>query len=242
MFYGQNNNNTNDAVSTNTTIITLYSDISSLTIGAWNEKINLKFNPAVGKDGNGLTQYDRENRKSTAISQVNATTLLEQINKKIMPMLHGEKEKEPTTVGILIGNPSSRNSIILEYKPSETGEYVFYLTFLQNVGADGTSTPSGKISYAFNTTDVAESYDSNLDALVIDENKEQGEFLLFVNILKRHGDILPMISHSMRYSREIGKKYANNNSNGYNNMNNQMNGNYGMSNNGFDMGEGLPFQ
>ena len=91
MFFGSNTNNS-DVVSTNTTIMVLYSDLSSLTIGAWNDKINLKFSPSIGKDGNGLNQYDRERRANTALSQQNACTLYEMIRKEILPKLENKEE------------------------------------------------------------------------------------------------------------------------------------------------------
>ena len=94
MFFGSNSNNNQNDVSTNTSIMSFYSELSQLTIGAWNDKINLRFNPATGKDGNGLTQYNRDKKISSALSQVNASALYMEIKEKIMPMIAGEKEKE----------------------------------------------------------------------------------------------------------------------------------------------------
>ena len=54
MFFGGNSNNNSNEVSTNTTVNSFYSNLSQLTIGAWNDKINVRFNPSIGKDGNGL--------------------------------------------------------------------------------------------------------------------------------------------------------------------------------------------
>lgn len=235
MFFGSNNNNS-DAVNTNTTIIPLYSDLSSLTIGAWNDKINLRFNPSIGKDGNGLNQYDRDKRASTALSQTNACALLAKIKKVILPVYQSGEVGDGVNVAVSMGRQNARNLLIVEYKPYE-GKPRFFLTLAQNVAEDGKVTDENKISYLFNQTETMNNYDSSTGQgeLTIDE----AEFFNFVGILKRRADLLPLISHSMRHSKEIGKKYTQGNSNGSgfeNSFQNQS------SNDNFLMnGEEIPF-
>lgn len=215
MFFGSNNGNNSDVVSTNTAIMVLYSDISSLTIGAWNDKINIKFSPSIGKDGNGLNQYDKERRASTALSQQNACTLYEMITKEILPKYQSGDIGTGINVAVSMGRPEAKNLLIVECKPDENNEPRFYLTLAQNVSESGVVTDENKISYKFNQTESMVNYDpsaGNGDMKVI-----ESEFLNFVEVLKRRIDIEPMIAHSIRHSNSIGKKYANGSSNYSNN-------------------------
>ena len=235
MFFGSNNNS-NDSVNTNTTIITMYSDLSSLTIGAWNDKINLKFNPSIGKDGNGLNQYDRDKRASTALTQTNACALLANIKTVILPKYQsGEDIGDGINVAVSMGRADAKNILRVEYKPYE-GKNRFLLTLAQGVSDNGTVSDDNKISYLFNQVETMTNYNSSTGSgdLSIDE----AEFFNFVDILKRRTDILPNIAHSIRHSKEIGKRYSNNG--GGNNFNN----NSSSSNTDFLSAmndEGLPF-
>lgn len=239
MFFGSNTNNS-DVVSTNTTIMVLYSDLSSLTIGAWNDKINLKFSPSIGKDGNGLNQYDRERRANTALSQQNACTLYEMIRKEILPKLENKEDiGTGINVAVSMGRPEAKNLLIVEYKPDENKQNRFYLTLAQNVSDTGVVTDENKISYKFNQTEIMTNYDSATGSGTMET--VESEFLNFVEVLRRRIDIEPMIAHSIRHSNSIGKKYANGSSN-YSNQNN--NQNFGSFSNGFtseDVPDELPF-
>lgn len=240
MFFSQNNNS-DGVVSTNTTITTLYGELSSLTIGAWNEKINLRFSPSIGKDGNGLNQYDKERTASTALTQRNAFSLLKLFNSEIRPKYENKEEiGEGINVAISMGRPDSRNILMIEYKPDENKENRFYLTFAQNVSSDGKVPDENKISYKFAQTDAMTDYKTSDGSG--NSVKIESELETFLTILNHRNDILPMISHSIRHSNEIGKRYANKNNS---------NQNYGNSNSGFNSGsfdnsftemeEGLPF-
>ena len=114
MFFGGNSNNNSNEVSTNTTVNSFYSNLSQLTIGAWNDKINVRFNPSIGKDGNGLTQYDRDKKLNTAIAQANAVSLIKMIDDKIIPVISSE-EKEEISVSISMGNNTSKNVLTVYY-------------------------------------------------------------------------------------------------------------------------------
>lgn len=234
MFFGQNNNSDN-VVSTNTTITTMYSDLSSLVIGAWNDKINLKFSPSIGKDANGLNQYDREKRANTALTQSNSVALLEKYKKEILPKVQAKEDiGTGINVAVSMGRSNAKNILMIEYKPDENGENRFYLTFAQNVSDDGKVSDENKISYKFNQTETMTNYDPSTGAG--DLSKEESEFENFIHILEHHTDILPMVAHSIRHSNEIGKRYANR-------SNNNSSSGFGNQMDSFNMGmpEELPF-
>lgn len=238
MFFGGNSNNNSNEVSTNTTVNSFYSNVSQLTLGAWNEKINIRFNPATGKDGNGLTIYDREKKISTAITQVNATALVKEIEEKIIPVINSD-EKEDISVSISIGNNTSKNVLTVSYRPNENNVYSLFLTFCKGVSDQGIADPENTIEYEFNKTDTMTNYDPSNGSGNI--NSIEAEFMLFFDILKNHVSILPMTAHSIRHSNAIGKKYQNNNSY-QNNNNNNMNTSSMMSDYSASfMEEGLPF-
>lgn len=235
MFFGQNNNSDN-VVSTNTTITTLYSDLSSLVIGAWNDKINLKFSPSIGKDGNGLNQYDRERRANTALTQSNIIALLEKYKETMLPKIESKEDiGEGINVAVSMGRANAKNILMIEYKPDENKENRFYLTFAQNVSDDGKVSNENKISYKFNQTEVMINYNPETGSgeLV----KKEAEFGNFMDILEHHTDILPLTAHSIRHSNEISKRYSGNKSSSNFNNNSMDSFNINMD----EYSEELPF-
>ena len=235
MFFGGNSNNNSNEVSTNTTVNSFYSNLSQLTIGAWNDKINVRFNPSIGKDGNGLAQYDRDKKLSTAIAQANAVSLIKMIDDKIIPVISSE-EKEEISVSISMGNNTSKNVLTVSYKPDEDGVYSVFLTLCKGVSDQGIADESNTISYKFNKTETMVNYKPETGSG--ESYSVEGEFILFCDILRNHTDILPLTAHSIRHSDAIGRKYrSNNKSNQNGNSMSDMMGGYTPD----FMEEGLPF-
>lgn len=210
MFFGNNKSNNNNAINVNTRFEALYSDKSSLVYGGWNEKLSLKFLPAIGKD-NGLTQYDDKAKSMTSLSQSNAKALYLAFEKEIRPVIG-----QDTTVKVSVSISSGSNVVSIEYKWD--GNPVYTLELAQGVNSDGVVEDESKIiSYTFNRTDVMVNYDPKTGSgTPIVENSE---FENFYDKLNNIGDLLPIGPHAKKYSDAIAKAYANKGNNNTSNDN-----------------------
>lgn len=214
MFFGRNNNN-NSGVNTNTTFLTLFSDVASLTISGWNDMISLRFLPAIGKDANGLTQYNKDAKISTSLKPNNSKALLRKIEKKIIPAYeNGDKHK---TVTVKTRSAEKVNTITISYKLDDDGEAKFSLIFAGNVNENGVAEQGNIIIYPFNNVETLEDYDPTVGGG--DDSKESAEFFNFVDILKHHIDLLGLNHHAVKHATNISRTYNNgNNSGGFNNQ------------------------
>ena len=232
MFFGRNNNN-NGTINTNTTFLTMYSDVSSLTISGWNDMIALRFLPAVGKDANGLTQYDKDKKVSTSLKPNNACALLKKIEKKVIPAYESGAKAKAVTVKTK--SKEGLNTITLSYKLDEDGKPKFTLIFAGKVNENGIADPANIIMYPFNTTETLEDYDPTTGGGT--EDTEESEFFNFVEILKHRIDILGLNHHAAKHGNNISKAYG---GNGNSNSDSQQNSGSDAFMNAFGGGE-LPF-
>ena len=119
---GQNNGN---GINVNTTVKTLYSDYSSLTLGAWNQQLSIRLAPCTGTDSNGMRQYDPNRRASTALIPEKALMLKTGLDAKIMPVLreviNGGSVPETISVGTSMGTAEKRNVMTIELTNDESG-------------------------------------------------------------------------------------------------------------------------
>ena len=206
MFFGRNNNNSG-TINTNTTFITFYSDVSSLTISGWNDMIALRFLPAMGKDANGLTQYDKDKKISTSLKPNNSCALLKKIEKKIIPAY--EKGEKAKAVTVKTRSKEGLNTITVSNKLDENGNPKFTLIFAGNVNENGIAEPANIIMYPFNSVETLEDYDPTVGGGT--ESTEEAEFFNFVEILKHRIDILGLNHHAAKHGNNLSKSYGNNN-------------------------------
>ena len=205
-----NNNPNRDSLNVNTTIVTFYSDISCLSIGGWNDKISLRWSPALGKDANGLMKYDREHYAMTGLSFANAAALYARYMKHLKKMIDDREDPGDDGKGVSVPIRSKDGSITvvaIEYKRDENGVPSLYLTLGKNAGANGVSSDN-RISYKFNEIDMMEDY--NMDTGACTEVKDSGEFDNFIEILKSRLTMTGLNAHAGRYSSALGSKFAKN--------------------------------
>ena len=205
-----NNNPNRDSLNVNTTIVTFYSDISCLSIGGWNDKISLRWSPALGKDANGLMKYDREHYAMTGLSFANAAALYARYMKHLKKTVDDREDPGDDGKGVSVPIRSKDGSITvvaIEYKRDENGVPSLYLTLGKNAGANGVSSDN-RISYKFNEIDMMEDY--NMDTGACTEVKEFGEFDNFIEILKSRMTMTGLGAHATRYSTAIGAKFSKN--------------------------------
>ena len=218
MFFSRNNNNTG-TVNTNTTFITFFSEVSSLTISGWNDMIALKFLPAMGRDENNLMRYDKDKKISTSLKPNNACALLKKIEKKIIPAY--ENKEKSKTVTVKTRGKDTLNTITVSYKLLDDDTPQFSLIFAGNVNENGVAEPENIIEYPFNNIETLEDYDPRVGGGI--ESTEEAEFFNFVEILKNRIDLLGLNHHAGKHNSNVSKTYGNGNGN-FNNSNQQNSG------------------
>ena len=204
MFNNNNNQSNGNEISVNTGIETFWGELSSLNVGCYNDKISLRWLPAIGKDDRGHTRYNSEGRVSTCISHVKVSALLSQYDKKLKEMV--ESGEEPPANGASVMVPINAKSgpagLFIEYKKDENGKASVYLTMakqLTEAGAD----PANIIRYKFN--DLVVMSDMNPEQGGGEQEEIMAEFDYFVNILRAQILMTGINSHASRYSASFGK-------------------------------------
>ena len=204
------NNNPKNEINVNTGITTLFSDISSLTIGCWNDKISLRWMPAIGKDESGVTRYDKDHRINTSIGHVKVATLLKIYEKNLKELVEtqqdpGEKGK---SVGVKLMGKEGISVLLIEYKRDSEGVPQVYLTLARKLTPAGAD-PSNIVRYQFNKIESIVDYNPAEGGEPIVE-KENSEFEDFLEILRSRKLMTGLNSHATKYSAAFGGKRNNN--------------------------------
>ena len=212
--FGRNSNQNNGGSNVNTTFKMMFSDLSSLNIGGWNQQLSLKIVPSTGVDANGMRQYDQNRRASTALYPEKAIALAKGIKEVLIPAMEkvkaGEDLEAPLAVSVSMGSNEKKNVLSVEYKKDEQGIPHFYLTLCQMLRPDNTVDPQNVYSYKFGTAAYVVGY-NQVTGAYDKEEKVESEFDVFYQILGRATDILPIAAHGVRYSNSIGSKFTPNN-------------------------------
>lgn len=230
MLFHNNNSGSRSDVSVNTGIDTLWSDLSSLTIGCWNNKISLALMPENGKNDRGFTVYNKEKRIQTSLPHVKINALLNRYKKKIAPLFEGGEipPDKGISVGVPLQSKEGTTIVMLEYKADKAGKPAMFLTIAQKLNANGVS--ENVISYQFNELMIMENYRPSEG--VYDEVPEEAEFEYFMDILKAHVLMTGLNSHATRYSDAFKK----------NSSSGALNADVMNMPDAYGGGDGLPFQ
>ena len=234
MFFGKNQNNSGDKVNVNTTVLRSYSDSALLTLRAWNNQLAVNLAPAVGKDSNGLTQYESEFKKqiSTAITPKNAHALMEGITEKVLPAI---KDGKAASVSVAAGNNDSRKIITIGY--DGTDGFISISTNLNENGVAGNT-----FTHKFAKSSWLEGYNPETGSFDGERNTE-AELMEVISRIDHIKYLDGMIAHSVKYDKAVRSAFSNSN-NANNGGNAPAGGGYTAPNTNFtgqDMGDFLPF-
>lgn len=196
------NNNSNNQINTNTNFLSWYSGESKLVIGAWNEKLSIRFNMASGKNDDGLNIFDREKEITTSLTLEKGLTLLKLIQDEVLPSTEDE-----VNVMISTGSNDSPNAVVVGKKKGDEAP-VYYITFLKGLNPDGKAGDGTKVmTYDFVNVDNMKNYDYN--AGTGETGVVPGQFMAFVKLLESFVMALPISYHGEKHSKNIASKYSN---------------------------------
>ena len=213
--FGRNSNQNNNGVNVNTTFKTFFSDLSSLTIGAWNGQISIRLIPCTGTDANGLRQYDQNRRANTALYPEKADALRKGIVDVIIPALKnisdGVDVSLPVSVSVSMGNNEKKNVLSVEIDNDQNQKPRVYLRLYQMIREDNSTDPQNIYSYVFGENSYVTNYDYRTGKFAGEKDVES-EWDVFYDILCRAVDILPISAHGVRYVNQLSSRFSNTNS------------------------------
>lgn len=220
--FGRNNNQSNNGVNVNTTFKTFFSDLSSMTLGAWNGQISIRFTPCTGTDASGMRQYDQNRRANTALYPEKAITLKAGIDDVIIPALNklkaGEEVELPTSVSVTMGSNDKKNVLSVELNKDSNGKIRVYLRLYQMVKADNTVDPQNIFSYVFGENTYITNYDYR-NGQYGGEHEVKSEWEVFYEILEKVTEILPISAHGTRYLNQLSSRFSSGGNSGNNSGN-----------------------
>lgn len=232
MFNGRNTNNGN-GVNINTRLYTSYSDTCMISVGAWNDKISIKFHPMKGVNADGIRQYAQDNTEivNTSLTVDNTITFITGITEKVEKALaEGLSESVAITTGI------GENRKVI--KVATDGKDVT-ITVYVGVSDNGVADEANSITHTFNKREYMIGYNpADGSGTTVSVN---ADFKNFVQKLKGIYDLAPVVPHAINYSNAIRNAYSSNRNSA--NMSNGGNSNYSAPINNFsgtDMTDFLP--
>lgn len=221
--FGRNNNQNNNGVNVNTTFKTFFSDLSSMTLGAWNGQISIRFTPCTGTDASGMRQYDQNRRANTALYPEKAIALKTGIDDVIIPALNklknGEEIDLPTSVSVSMGSNDKKNVLSVELDKDSSGKVRVYLRLYQMIKADNSTDPQNIFSYVFGENSYVTNYDYR-NGQYGGEHEVESEWEVFYEILTKVTDILPISAHGTRYVNQLSSRFSSGGNSGNNNSGN----------------------
>ena len=212
--YGNYNNQAQATPSVNTRLMTLYSDLSCLQVGLWNNNVSIKMNVAKGKNADGIMQYDFDNRISTALVPDRIGEIIGFAEREITPEMDKARNGEPITpksIAFDVGKGKTTRFAI-EYTPDENDVPSIYLCLYTNIGANGV--PGNAVKYKFNKAEFISGYNPKTgDGDVFTEEREFQSFCdVLMNTLRLVSD-QTYIAHGNKVY-EMNNQRSQQNSNG----------------------------
>ena len=139
-------------------------DPSALSVGAWNEMLSLRINPALEpskQTDNRVFDYDKS--VSTSLTLEKVGVLLSEIRKVIIPAIEAGEDK---TIGITLNGGESM--VVVGTGKRLTGSIKPFLGIYKGINPN-TRKPEMAIFYEFKTTQVVEDYDETTGNYSISE-------------------------------------------------------------------------
>lgn len=199
MFRANNNGN---GVNLNTRLYTSYSDTCMLVLGAWNDKLSLKFHPMKGVNADGIRQYAQDNTEivNTSLTTDNTIAFLTGIDDKIMPAL---KESKAETVSVTMGINENRKVVTVGTDGKEV-----WLSVIINVAENGVADASNELKHTFNKKEYMTGYDPSTGTGTETVNTNS-DFLNFVSKLREIYNLSGAAAHAANYANAIKSSYSN---------------------------------
>lgn len=153
--FGQNPNAMNNGPQCNTYLRPMTSDQSMLSLSLWNQNVSIKIRPAIGRDGNGIVQYDKNRQGQTALSPENCLALLEKFNTIMLPLYEAAvKDKLPCETKSISGvsGGAAKNVTTIRMRPGNDPEDMtptMELEVALNVDANGVAAEGNVYRHEF---------------------------------------------------------------------------------------------
>lgn len=154
--FGQNPNAmNNNGPQCNTYMRPMTSEQSMLTPSLWNQNLSIRIRPAIGRDGNGAMQYDKNRQGQTALSPENCHALMDDYDVIIRPEYDAARAGTPVceekSISVTSGG-ASKNVTTIYMMPSKDPDDpipVMVLEVSLNVDANGVAAEGNVYRHEF---------------------------------------------------------------------------------------------
>lgn len=168
-------------------------DPSTLTVGAWNEMLSIRINPALEKskqvDGR---VFDYDKYVATSLTKDKVMMILYKIEKDIKPAITAGEDK---TIGVQVGGDSL---FVVGTGVKMTGSVKPFVAVHKSLNPD-TKKPEMSMFYEFRKDMTIDDYDHETGSYNIDESISS-EFELFIMLLKAYISVgSGFATHATRY-------------------------------------------
>lgn len=203
MFYNKPSNNINP-VNVNTHFFNSYSDTALLRVGAWNQHLSIKLQPAIGKDSSGITTYAQDQSQiiSTSLTVESAISLYEGFEKEILPAL--EAKIASKKVSTIVSEGDRKKVISIFYDGQDA-----YIEIAVGVNDQNTTNDENVLRHKFNKRSYMVDYDYHTGNSGEVKTVET-DFLNFMDKVKKVKDFTPAVVHTMKYASAIRNTFRNN--------------------------------
>lgn len=240
-----NSMNGGGGVNHNTYLRNLTAEATMLSLSLWNQNLSIRIRPSIGRDGNGVMQYDKNRQGQTAISVENAFALVEKFEKEMRPAYEEAIQNGTPCVESSISVETSgqgKNIITILMRPatdpSDTTP-VMELVVDLSVDSEGIVQTGNEYRHEFLRKTVYKNYSAAVGYR--DKEYVNADFMYFMSVLRCLGDgnINSIVAgHIGSYMDMKSKSFGS--QQGPQAAPPQMN-NYASSGVGFGMADGLPF-
>lgn len=217
--FGQNPNAMNNGPQCNTYLRPMTSENSMLTPSLWNQNLSVKIRPAVGRDGNGVVQYDKNRQGQTALSPENCRALADKFNEEIRPAYEAAVRSnlpcEVKSVSVISGG-ASKNVTTIRMRPGNDPEDttpVMELELALNVDANGVTAEGNVYRHEFSRKTVFLGYSASTGPKGKSSvNADFDGFMALISAIGSNaGAVHTVAKHQEKYDAMRDTEYSKNN-------------------------------
>ena len=202
-------NNQQNGPSVNTPLTSIFSEEAMLNLKAWNRNLSLEFALAVGKNPDGVSEYDQDqsHRIRTTLTYEKCLALTKAYDEVLRPAIEHE---EANSISVDIrGTSGDKKALTLGYDGK-----VPFIRIAWGIKEGGEADPANNV-ITMHLRPIEVKVDYNIvDGSYDRAEEKQVDLDKFVECMRAVGVRATMASHAIRFGEAISNAYAKNRANG----------------------------
>ena len=199
--YNSNNgsNMNRNEINVNTKLRNFMNDDFMMRTGLWNDKLSIRLYRAIGTNGNGYKEYDKNTAVITALNVDNLASLHSIIQEKILPEMNNTMEC--LSHGIDASNGSSYVGIETVRNAEDSIPDV-YLVIATGIGESGAASENNVHKFKFGKRRGKKGYNPVTGTFEVE--MVNGDFENFVKLLNDSSSLYDIADHVKRFHGAFG--------------------------------------